>query len=201
MTDSEADLVRLDAARALRDHFLGWQCRIRQMSVRQHGGRPSPGMRPQVLPADPAKAAPDPVRITVLIVRREPEETTAEFRHMFRRTRDPRDRYNRSVQLLSAAYYQHPREFSDELTALFGPESALAAALVEAGRCRLVFEQYSQRYDLPCAVRELADTDPAYQATLWHNRLFNPNIPGNPRILGFKPDWSRAVADPPVGAR
>ena len=33
----------------LRDHFLAWQCRIRQIAMRQDGGRPSPGMRPRVL--------------------------------------------------------------------------------------------------------------------------------------------------------
>ena len=31
----------------IRDHFLGWQCRIRQIAMRQEGGRPSPGMRPR----------------------------------------------------------------------------------------------------------------------------------------------------------
>ncbi len=33
----------------IRDHFLAWQCRIRQMAMREQGGRPSPGMRPRVL--------------------------------------------------------------------------------------------------------------------------------------------------------
>jgi hypothetical protein len=36
------------AEAALRDHFLGWQCRIRQYAVRHGGGRPSSGMRPSV---------------------------------------------------------------------------------------------------------------------------------------------------------
>ena len=37
------------AAQALRDEFIGWQCRIRQIAVREGGGRPSSGMRPRVV--------------------------------------------------------------------------------------------------------------------------------------------------------
>ena len=36
------------AARALHQQFLGWQCRVRQLAVREAGGRPSAGMRPRV---------------------------------------------------------------------------------------------------------------------------------------------------------
>jgi len=36
------------AAKTLRDDFLAWQCRIRQIATRQDGGRPSAGMRPRV---------------------------------------------------------------------------------------------------------------------------------------------------------
>ncbi len=38
-------VVRLETAQAaLRDHFLGWQCRLRQLAVREAGGRPSSGI-------------------------------------------------------------------------------------------------------------------------------------------------------------
>jgi hypothetical protein len=30
----------------IRDHFLGWQCRIREHATRHHGGRSSPGLNP-----------------------------------------------------------------------------------------------------------------------------------------------------------
>ena len=36
------------AQEALKRHFLGWQCRIRQHVMRDGGGRPSPGMCPTV---------------------------------------------------------------------------------------------------------------------------------------------------------
>lgn len=192
--DGAATVVRLEAAQiALRDHFLGWQCRLRQMAVRDGGGRPTTGMRPTlVLPG--GKTA----EVTVLIVQRAPEETTAQFRHLVRKTQDPAERYKNALKHLAAAYYQYPRDFSDELTALFGPRSDLAEGLLARGRCTLRFEQYSQGYLLPCAVRAMADNEPAFLATYWHNSLFNPNIPADVRVLGFQPDWAEAEADPPI---
>ncbi len=192
--DGAATVVRLEAAQvALRDHFLGWQCRLRQMAVRDGGGRPTSGMRPTlVLPGREA------VDITVLIVQRAPEETTAEFRHLVRKTQDPAERYKGALEHLAAAYYQYPRDFSDELTALFGPRSELAERLLTHGHCILRFEQYNQRYVMPCGVRTLAENEPAFQATYWHNSLFNPNMPMDIRVLGLKPDWAKAEADPPA---
>ena len=189
-------VVRLESAQAaLRDHFLGWQCRLRQKAMRQGGGQPSEGMRPiLVLPDDPANG----FEVTVLIVPRESETVTAQFRHMARKTHDPSERYQAAIKLLASAHYQQARDFSDELTALFGPESKLAARLVKSGVCALRFEQYSQRYVLPCRVRPLAESDPAWQATYWHNSLFNREIPAGIAILGFQPDWATAKADPPV---
>ena len=199
-TESEAEVVRLEPAQAvIRNHFLGWQCRIRQLAVREAGGRPTSAMTPQVLlEPEGQDHARDLGRIVVLTVKAAPEETTAQFRHMVRKTHDPAERYQAALKLLAAAYYQRPQEFSEELTALFGPGSETATALCTAGRCRLLFEQYQQSYDLPCSVRELAVADPAFQATYWHNALFNPAMPAGARVLGLQPDWARAEADPPA---
>jgi hypothetical protein len=41
-------------------------------------------------------------------------------------------------------------------------------------------------------VRLLAEADPLYQATFWHNKLFNPNLPGRVQVLSFAPDWMHA---------
>jgi hypothetical protein len=189
-------VVRLEAAQAaLRDHFLGWQCRLRQLAVREAAGRPTAGMRPELrLTAD----GPPLGAITTLILRREPAEATAQFRHMARKTQDPAERYDAALKMLAAAYYQRAREFSDQLTALFGPGSELAGQLLSNGHCRLDFEQYSQRYSLPCTVRALAEDDPAFQGTYWHNALFNAGLPGGVQVLGFQPDWALAEADPPA---
>ena len=84
------------------------------------------------------------------------------------------------------------------MTGLFGLDSELADRLLEAGRCRLLFAQYNQSYDLPCTLRQLPEDHPVFQATYWHNSLFNPNLPGGVRVLAFRPDWSAASADPPA---
>ena len=169
-----------------RREFLGWQCRIRQRAVRQTGGRPSPGMRPRVsVPPDEK----DLGHIVVLIRKKVPQEATARFQHMVRKTRDPAERRESALRFLAAAYYQRPDEFSDQMTALFAPRSALAERLLDAAQCTLGFEQFGQRYRLRCRVNRLADSDPAYQFTYWHNSLFNPAIPGEVQIIGFKPEF------------
>ena len=129
---------------------------------------------------------------SVLIRKKVPGEVTTRFQHMVRKTRDPAERRENALHFLAAGYYQRPDEFSDEMTALFGPRSALAERLLEAGQCTLDFEQFSQRYRLRCRVNALAESDAAYQFTYWHNSLFNPAIPGDVQILCFTPDWSVA---------
>lgn len=183
------------ASEALRDHFLGWQCRIRQYAVRHASGRPTSGMRPRALDPGGAELAP---ALTLLILPREPFDSTEAFRHMAKRTHDPRERYEKTMAFLAAAHYQHPREFSDVMTGLFSAGASVAATLLSEGTCVLEFEQYSQRYRIPCMVQALSSGDPAYRATYWHNILFNPNIPAEIRILAFTPDWARASADPPI---
>ena len=186
--DHDPKVARLDpAGQAARQEFLGWQCRIRQLSVREAGGRPTSGMRPRVsVPPDET----DLGDIVVLIRKKASREVTTQFQHMVRKTRDPAERFESALRFLASAYYQRPDEFSDEMTALFGPGSALVRRLLDAGRCTLDFEQFGQRYQLKCRVEELAETDAAFQFTYWHNSLFNPALPRDVQILGFKPDWS-----------
>jgi hypothetical protein len=195
MSSETGKIVSLEAAQALRDHFMGWQCRIRQHAVRQDGGRPGPGMRPRVLGGDRSVLA---EAVTVLIVPREPAETVYRFRHLARRTHDPAERFQKAIETLGEAYFQRPREFSDQMTGLFGPQSELAAGLLAQQSCVLEFRQFSQAYRIPCAVAELAQADPAWQHTFWHNFLFNPALPPDPRILAFAPHWAEAQAEPPV---
>ena len=184
--DQKATLLG-PAGQAVRHEFLGWQCRIRQLSVRQAGGRPTPGMRPRVsLPPDET----DLGHIVVLIRKTASQEVTTQFQHMVRRTRDPAERHESALRFLAATYYQRPDDFSDEMTALFAPRSALVERLLELGHCTLDFEQFDQRYRLRCRVKGLAESDAAFQFTYWHNSLFNPAIPGDVRVLGFQPDWS-----------
>ena len=175
------------AGQAARRSFLGWQCRIRQLSVRQSGGRPTSGMQPRVyLPPEQT----DLGDIVVLIRKKASQEVTSQLQHMARKTRDPAERHESALTFLAAAYYQRPDAFSDELTALFGPRSARAEQLLAARQCALDFEQYEQRYRLRCRVEALGESDEAYQFTYWHNSLFNQAIPGGVSVLAFRPDWS-----------
>ncbi|MEM7171673.1 MAG: hypothetical protein AAF530_15995 [Pseudomonadota bacterium] len=196
--ESGANVIRLEAAqKALRQHFLGWQCRLRQLSVREDEGRPSAGMSPFILKQGEDATEQSP-RITVLIVQTFPSDSTAEFRHMVRKTHDPRERFKQALKLLQSVYYQYPEDFNDEMTALFAQGSGYAAELMRVRRCDLFFQQYNQSYRLPCRVRKLIEPDPAYQATFWHNSLFNATLPAKPIILAFQPEWADAVADPPA---
>jgi hypothetical protein len=183
-----------DDRASIRDHFVGWQCQLRQEAMRLEGGRPSPGMRPRVTRQDGSEIAP---AITVLLVEKEPEATTDLFRHIVRKTHDSRQRYEEGVRMLSSAYYQYPDSFSGVLTGLFSADSALAAALREDGRCVLHFRQGGQSYRIPCDTAELRPKDTAFQATYWHNHLFNPTPPSRFCLLAFYPDWAEATASIP----
>ena len=193
----DSNVVRLDRANEkLRDRFLGWQCRIRQIATRSHDGRPTSGMMPLAF----ATGAGTPVaRIVTVLCKRPEHSVTMELRHMARRTHDPAERRESALRFLAERYYQSAREFSDILTASFAPDSATAATLLEHRECRLAFEQFSQRFDLYCTVRRLSRNNPLREATFWHNLLFNPRLNADCAILGFEPDWPRSESDPPVG--
>jgi hypothetical protein len=174
-----------------RDDFLAWQCRIRLIAMRQDGGRPSPGMRPRVRDRSGREVSP---ALTVLIVPRDPAESTDFFRFQVMKTADPRDLYERALTFLQADYFQQPAAFGDVLTATLPPRSELAATLIRDGRCVLEFDQFSQSYRLPCAVFAAEVGEAIREATLWHHRLFNPALPDDVLVLGFRPDWRSAEA-------
>jgi len=184
--------VKPPAGQSLRDEFLAWQCRIRQIAMRQDGGRPSPGMRPRLLDQAGRDLVP---ALTVLMIPRDPSESTAFFRFQVMKHADPRELYERALGFLQADYFQQPASFSDQLLAILPEGSKVAAALTAEGRCILAFEQFSQAYRLPCAVSALQPGDAARDAAIWHNRLFNPALPETVHVVAFKPDWASARAD------
>ena len=184
-------MVRLDSANEkLRDRFLRWQCRIRQIAMRRHDGRPTSAMTPLVHLSDEPVA-----RIVTVLCRRPEHSVTMELRHLARRTHDPAERRENALQLFAERHYQAATEFSDTLTASFPPDSQTAARLLEGRECRLDFEQFNQRYRVHCAVRRLSEHNPLREATFWHNLLFNPRLAADCIILGFEPDWGRSEAD------
>jgi hypothetical protein len=196
MTGTDAEVIRLEAAQAaLRDHFLGWQCRIRQRQMREFQGRPSEGMSPQVLTDEGDRLA---ERVIVQIAHDDPEDAIYEFSHAYRATRDPRQRYEKGLKLLSATFYQKSRRFSDNMVAVFGPESAFAQDLLLRGSCLLEFSQQNQSYRIPCKIRRLLKDEQAFQAVWWLNGMFNPDLPQDATLINFAPDWRYAIATPPI---
>jgi hypothetical protein len=190
-------VVLAAAARRLRDEFLGWQCRIRQIAVREMGGRPTAGMRPRAIATTGEDISSG---IVVLLNRAEPADTTKLFRYQVLKTQDPAERYDKAIELLASAYFQHPSDFSDVMTALFGPGSSVAARLVAEANCVLEFAQFGQSYRIPSAVAALEEADAGYQATYWHNRLFNDAIPAGISVLSFTPEWTHASAQRDVSS-
>ncbi|MBI2256590.1 MAG: hypothetical protein HYU58_18350 [Proteobacteria bacterium] len=181
-----------EAAAALREDFLHWQCRLRQMAMREGGGRPSAGMRPLIFSRDDSQLAGSTV---VLLHKSDTEDATAFFRHQVLKTQDPVERWEKATEHMAAGYFQRFRDFDDTLTALFGPGSALVDQLLNHGKVYLDFAELSQRFRLLAKVTELSEHDSLYQATYWHNRMFNPNIPAGVRIVSFSPDWGRSEGE------
>ena len=179
------------AERLLRTHFLGWQCRVRQHAVRMEEGRPSEGMQPSAVINNEVIC-----NLTVLINKKELAELVTEFRYMYKKNADPALRRKDLLKVLVAGYFQQLEEFSDRLTALFSPNSEFTNKILAASNVSLYFNQQNQKYLIPCSVQELNSEDLEYQATFWHNSIFNAKLPADVRILAFVPDWSSALADP-----
>ena len=182
------------SADALRDHFLGWQCRIRQIAMRQDGGRPSAGMRPRVLDdrgpralaradgADRAEGAGGKSGLLPL--------PGAEI---VRPARDLRARAGVPAGgLFSAAeVFQRPADG--------GPAGGFAARRDTARGGDVCSGIRPVPSVLPADLRGIRASagDPARDATLWHNRLFNPALPDEVQVLAFRPDWAvRRQASP-----
>ena len=148
-------------------------------------------MRPRATTMSGRRISPG---IVVLVIESDPEASTRLFRHQYLMTQDPNERYDKILEILRASYFQRPAGFSDVMTALFAPQSAAAANLLTQGRCILEFEEYAQGYRIACAVAALEENHRFFQATYWHNRMFNPNLPGGIQVLSFTPDWAHSIA-------
>lgn len=162
--------------------FIAWQCRLRKRSMRELGGRPSGGMTAGVYSVS---GGDEQGRINFLVLRQDSATRTDEFRHIVRKTPDPAQWVKDGLRLLAELHYHETDQFKDVLTALFSLDSAMADAFVQAGRCHLKFAEGSIDYGFDFDVVELAQGDEDFEATYWHNRLFNPTLPGKVRVLKF----------------
>jgi hypothetical protein len=175
---------------ALQQEFLGWQCRIRQIAVRNHEGMPMPAMRPRVSTRKGEILAP---ALTVLLVPDVVGPSLAFLRFQVQKTPDHTQTRNAVVNYFAGEFYQLPELFRDEITAVFAPDSELAARMVKLKEVLLDFSQYNQNYRMFAKVRRLPPRDEGCEFSLWHARAFNPNIPNASIVLGFKPDWRSAI--------
>ncbi len=193
MTSAATILGQSFSENPLKLAFLKWQCRVRQIAMREEEGRPGAATMPSVLLSGDTQ----PLGHIITVLNRAPAHSvTAELLHMARKTNDPAIRRQQAIQFLSAEYYQRPQRFSDVLTATFQPESDGAARLLDKRECVLEFDAFAQDFRLWCKVWRLEANNSLYQATVAHNRLFNPSLPDNTIVLGFEPDWTRSSADP-----
>jgi len=174
----------------LKDSFLKWQCRVRQIAMRDADGRPDDAIMPAVTLA----GQDEPMGQIITLLNKAPAHSvTPEMRFMAKKTNDPAQIRDGALKYFSATYYQKHREFSDILTATFVPGSEGAAAIRAADRVTLTFDAYAQRFDLDCKVWRLAAHNPLYQATMAHNLLFNPALHPDTEVLGFEPDWDTSI--------
>ena len=164
--------------------FISWQCRLRKMSMREQGGRPGPGMTAGIYSIN---GGDEQSRMNFLIVRRDSAERTSEFRHIIRKTPDPSQWLKNGLRILAELHYHETNQFENQLTALFSLDSPTAYALLKAGQCRLRFAEGSIEHEFDFDARSLDQGDELFQATYWHNHLFNPALPGKVRVLGFNP--------------
>ena len=164
--------------------FIAWQCRLRKQSMREFGGRPSEGMSAGV---HSIAGGDEQCQIQFLILREDSEDRTAEFRHIVRKTPDSQEWIKNGLRILAEFHYHETDQFGECLTALFSIDSSVADALLQAGKCHLKFAEKSIDYAFDFDIHELEEGDERYQATYWHNRLFNPTLPGRVRILSFNP--------------
>src|SRR6476660_1126154 len=130
-------MAKWRSPKKIRDSFLGWQCRIRQTAMRDDGGRPSPGMRPRVLDTTGRELAP---AVTVLLIPKEPEESTAFFRFQVMKSPDTSEVYERAFAYLQSDDFQTPESCSDRVVSVLPADSPLAVSLIATKECALEFD-------------------------------------------------------------
>ena len=178
---------------AMQNYFIGWQCRVRELALRSEEGRPNGGMRPQITLKNGDVLFP---AATLLIIPEQPDQIIRQFRFMALKTQDPKERYTKALQLLSAKFYQNSEDFSGEMSGIFSRFSKKVKVLKKYQYCVMEFEYQQQAFKIPCHVSESPKNEAAHEFTYWHNYLFNPNLSPEVRVLHFMPYWSETFSEP-----
>ena len=177
----------------IQNHFIGWQCRVRELALRSEEGRPNGGMRPKIALKNGKVVFP---AATLLIIPEHPDQIIRQFRFMALKTQDPKERYTKALQLLAARFYQKTEDFSGAMAGIFSRFSEEVMALEKDDYCIIEFDYQQQAFKIPCNVSESPKNDQVYEFTYWHNYLFNPNLSPEVKVLHFKPDWSETLSEP-----
>ena len=177
----------------LRDSFLYWQCRVRQISMRDNMGRPDDSIAPALTLAGEMEPM---CRVITLLSKVSQYSKMPEIQHIIKSTNDPEERRRKAVEFFSETYFQNTREFSDTLTAIFPPNSPGAKEICRAGTCTLSFAGYGQQFDIFCKVWALSSEDPGFQVSWCHNLLFNSRLHPEVEILCFEPNWGSSSGKP-----
>jgi len=177
----------------MQNYFIGWQCRVRELALRSEEGRPNGGMRPQITLKNGDVLFP---AATLLIIPEQPDHIIRQFRFMALKTQDPKERYTKALQLLSAKFYQNSEDFSGEMSGIFSRFSKKVKVLKKYQYCVMEFEYQQQAFKIPCHVSESPKNEAAHEFTYWHNYLFNPNLSPEVRVLHFMPYWSETFSEP-----
>ena len=193
VVSAEGNLLNENDRVPIQNYFIGWQCRVRELSLRSEEGRPNGGMRPKIALKNGKVVFP---AATLLIIPEHPDQIIRQFRFMALKTQDPKERYTKALQLLAARFYQKTEDFSGALAGIFSRFSEEVMALEKDNYCIIEFDYQQQAFKIPCNVSESPKNDQVYEFTYWHNYLFNPNLSPEVKVLHFKPDWSETLSEP-----
>ena len=131
--------------------------------------------------------------LTVLLIPKEPEESTAFFRFQVMKTQDPRDVYERALAFLQADYFQEPETFSDRMVTVL-PRAPRLQPRCSMNGCVLEFVAVETKLSHCPEVRALRIRTCRSRGSDLAQSPVQSRLPDNVHVLGFKPDWTSADA-------
>ncbi|MCY4446045.1 MAG: hypothetical protein OXC02_06270 [Rhodobacteraceae bacterium] len=170
----------------LRKEFLKWQCRVRQIIIREHSGQPDESITPEVSFFQESRKS---FRCVTVLNRNLSQSVNQELIHMNKANHDLIKRREKAIQFFGERYYQKPDWFSDILTSTFVTGSERYQSLVAEKRCMLQFNAFNHEFNLACRIKVYQPNEHSWQATYWHNLLYNPYLLPTIAVIGFVPDW------------
>jgi hypothetical protein len=103
MSSLAAQLRQSFSDHPLRSAFMKWQCRVRQLAMRENEGRPDDAIMPAVYLADDD----EPLGHIITLMNKAPGySVTAELEHMAKKSHDPAQVRDQAIRFLSATHYQ-----------------------------------------------------------------------------------------------